>query len=301
MNSSFKNQVDLLIDVIEYILPPEEPFVLKGGTAINLFYQNMPRLSVDIDIAFTEFDSREQFLSKLQNYYRKILTKLNRFREVEFYTSYTKDNIPKQLRIIRGNAIVKVDINLVIRGVVHPSHKLKLCNRAEDIFQKSVRVKVASEEDIFAGKFCAALDRQHPRDLFDVKLFLENNQINEKLKKTFLVYLISHNRPIHELLRPNLLDIKELYRKEFSGMCYNEPNFKALLETRENLIESLNSSLETNDKEFLISFKKGMPKWELLGNKAIKEMPAIKWKQFNINKMNKAKHQQQLSKLYEIL
>jgi predicted nucleotidyltransferase component of viral defense system len=49
-----------------------------------------------------------------------------------------------------------------------------------------VEMQVASLPDLFAGKICATLDRQHPRYLFDVKFLLENEGLTENLRKTFL-------------------------------------------------------------------------------------------------------------------
>lgn len=82
----------------------------------------------------------------------------------------------------------------------------------------NLNVRVLSLEDTYGGKICAALDRQHPRDLFDIKLLLENEGLTEKIKKAFIVYLISHDRPIVEVLNPGLQDIKQIFENEFAGM-----------------------------------------------------------------------------------
>ncbi len=65
-------------------------------------------------------------------------------------------------------------------------------------------------------EICAALDRQHPRDLFDVKLLLDNEGITDKIRTAFIVYLISHNRPMNELLNPTFQDISHQYTSEFT-------------------------------------------------------------------------------------
>jgi predicted nucleotidyltransferase component of viral defense system len=48
---NFRRQVDLLLRCVPFIAR-ETCYALKGGTAINLFYRNLPRLSVDIDLTY---------------------------------------------------------------------------------------------------------------------------------------------------------------------------------------------------------------------------------------------------------
>lgn len=79
-------------------------------------------------------------------------------------------------------------------------------------------MQIVSLPDLYAGKMAAALDRQHPRDLFDIHHLLENEGIDEDLFRAFLIYLASHPRPVHELLCPHKLDIAAQYDEEFVGM-----------------------------------------------------------------------------------
>ena len=58
ISSSYKAQVDLLLRILPFVAK-EENFALKGGTAINLFVRDMPRLSVDLDLNYLPFDNRE--------------------------------------------------------------------------------------------------------------------------------------------------------------------------------------------------------------------------------------------------
>jgi len=51
VNERYRKQVALLIQTIPAV-PDEKDFALKGGTAINLFVRDMPRLSVDIDLTY---------------------------------------------------------------------------------------------------------------------------------------------------------------------------------------------------------------------------------------------------------
>ncbi|MBB6305198.1 hypothetical protein GGE67_005864 [Rhizobium leucaenae] len=155
--------------------------------------------------------------------------------------------------------------------------------------------------DLYAGKICAALDRQHPRDLFDVKFLLENEGLTPDLVKTFIVYLISHNRTMGELLAPVRKDIAGLYEGEFLQMAREEVRLDALLEVRERLIGEINAALTEDQKKFLISFKSRNPDWNLLGLDGVEKLPAVRWKMQNLNRMPENKHTAALTHLRDIL
>ena len=80
-----------------------------------------------------------------------------------------------------------------MRGSVYLSEVRELMPRAQAEFGYA-EMQILSFEDLYAGKFCAALDRQHPRDLFDVRLLLSHEGVSGRLKDAFLVYVLSHNR-----------------------------------------------------------------------------------------------------------
>jgi len=122
------------------------------------------------------------------------------------------------LRVSEAGSIIKIEPNLVIRGAVFQSHKKKIVREVEDEFGLSASCLCLSFADLYGGKICAALDRQHPRDLFDIKLLFENDGFTDEIRQAFIAYLISHPRPISELLSPNLLDIEPVFLSEFSGM-----------------------------------------------------------------------------------
>ena len=79
-------------------------------------------------------------------------------------------------------------------------------------------MQVVSFADLYAGKIVAALDRQHPRDLFDVSDLLAHEGISDELRRAFLVYLISHNRPMAEVLAPTRKPLAEEFARGFVGM-----------------------------------------------------------------------------------
>ena len=163
-----------------------------------------------------------------------------------------------------------------------------------------LNMPIAAIADLYGGKICAALDRQHPRDLFDVKQLLKAG-ITEEIKKAFLVYLASHNRPMHELLQPNRLDLRELYQQEFVGMTTTNTTLQALVKVREQLINTLLTSLTSHDKKFLLGIKQGVVHSEALGLPGIEQLPGIRWKLLNIAKMDKEARLQALAKLAKVL
>lgn len=285
----FSKQVALLLEVLGTVAE-NRFFVLKGGTAINFFHSNMPRLSVDIDLAYTKINSREQFLQDNEVFWQQLLEEIPRRHNVQVRLRRLADETPLQMYIQANKIEVKIEANLVLRGTIYPTVLVESCDRINEQYRKKLKIETLSIEELYAGKFCAALDRQHPRDLFDVWVFFNNHTFSDKFKKAFLVYLISANRPIAELINPNRLDQRRFYETEFHGMPSFDVSYQILVEARENLINTIESSLTEQDRIFLLGFKSGEPDWGLLGIDGVNEMPSIKWKLRNIVKMDPEKH-----------
>jgi hypothetical protein len=188
-----------------------------------------------------------------------------------------------------------------MRGSAFPCVDLDLSERAEELFEMAFTVKTLSFADLYGGKICAALDRQHPRDFFDIKVLLENEGITDKIRQAFVVYLASHNRPMNELLNPNLKDIKQVYENEFLGMTRIDVTCEELEQTRDRLISIIHKDLRANEKEFLLSIKKGVPEWNLMDIEGIDKLPALQWKLINIKRMSPKKHLESLEKLRKAL
>jgi len=282
-NPYFK-QVELLVKILPIV--GEIPvFALKGGTAINLFYRNLPRLSVDIDLVYVPIKERNHSLSEITEQLKIISQRIQKIiPEAKVSHSYlSKSNYLTKTVIFYENSNVKIEVSPVLRGTVHPVSMRKVSDSTEDIFGFA-KANIVSFYDLYAGKMVAALDRQHPRDLFDIKYLLEHG-ISEELKKTFVVYLISHNRSIREILYPNLIDIEEIFFKHFSGMTIDKINLGELIDARKMLVKTIHHNLNDDDKAFILNFKKGEPNWSYFSVDHISELPAIKWKQYNLNKM----------------
>lgn len=297
---AYRAQVDLLLRLLPYVAE-ETVFALKGGTAINMFVRNMPRLSVDIDLTYLPFDPRPIALQQIAQALARIKAR------AESAIAGSRINLPAQtdgqevkLFCQLGQAQVKIEVNTTLRGQVQPVRLLQVAEAVQEEFGKFAAIQVVSHAELFGGKICAALDRQHPRDLFDVHFLLEEEGFSEDVKLGFITSLVSHPRPIHELIAPNLLDQRTVLETQFAGMTARPFSYTDFEATRRRLIQEIQTHLTKADQAFLLSFKQGAPEWRLLALENLKEMPAVQWKLSNIQKLiqsNPEKHKQQLLKL----
>ncbi|WP_291319193.1 nucleotidyl transferase AbiEii/AbiGii toxin family protein [Desulfonatronospira sp.] len=281
----------------------EERFALKGGTAINLFVRDMPRLSIDIDLAWLPLEPREKTLEKMSSALRNIAdvirTKIPGVTVGESYLLDTDSII--RLTVSSLDAVIKIEPNLVIRGTLFPCEKRRLCGAAQEMFEMTTTAITASMPDLYAGKLCAALDRQHPRDIFDIKVLLENEGITDKIRTAFVVYLASHDRPMSELLDPGMADFRYLFDRQFAGMTMINVDYDELVEIREKMVHTLNTAMTKDEKDFLLSVKQGVPRWDLMPITDLDKLPAIQWKLMNIRKMNRTRHALAVNKLRRVL
>lgn len=301
-NNTYAKQVQLLVRVLP-LVDTEKCFALKGGTAINLFYRPLPRLSVDIDLLYIPMHDRETALKNI----RAALSRISKLIIKTIPGSRVQDTHEQSeaLRLIvsHGDVRIKVELSPVIRGSVFSEERMEVTEEVEREFGY-VEMQLASFPDLYAGKLCAALDRQHPRDLFDVKLLLENEGLTENLRKTFLVFLISHQRPMAELLAPNRKDISEIYVSEFMQMAQVDIPLEQLEEAREKLIIQINADMTENERNFLMSFKSKRPNWDLLeihNSETVANLPSVRWKMLNLEKLSIQKHSEAYEKLKTVL
>jgi len=298
----FFKQAELLLRILPLILK-EEVFALKGGTAINFFVQELPRLSVDIDLTYLPVNERDVALNEISDRLLLISGRIKHGIPGAGITSKIVHGteVVKGLIVEREGVTVKVEPNLVIRGSVYPPEIKPLVKKAQNLFELSLQGRILSPHDLYAGKFCAALDRQHPRDLFDVHLLLKNEGINPEMRKVFIVYMISHPRPMVEILSPQKKDIRDVFEKEFKGMITKEIPFEVLEKTINELVETFREEFTRDERKFIVSVKEGHPRWDLLAIEGVEDLPAVKWKLLNISKMDPAKHRKAVNKLRDYL
>lgn len=292
-------QVDLLVRAIP-VIADEPDFALKGGTAINLFYRDMPRLSVDIDLTYVPIDDRATALANIDSAFDRIVKQAGQqLRGVDAQRISGGGDGDTRLLLRGAGAEIKVEVSPVLRGTVVPTRTMRVTDAVEEAFGFA-EMSVLAFEDLFAGKICAALDRQHPRDLYDIHLLYSHEGVTDDLFRTFLVYAACSGRPLHELIDPNLLPLDRAFAQEFEGMTVEHVPLETLVEARERLIEEVRARTTGAAAEFLLSVHDAEPDFDLIGLPAAADLPAIRWKLLNLRNLidrNPEKHADQRAKL----
>lgn len=286
VNERYRQQVALLVQTIPAVAE-EKDFALKGGTAINLFVRDMPRLSVDIDLTFLPVMPRDESLAAIESALLRIKKRVeDSVASLRVFESRQNDGSLTRLVVQdRNRTQIKIEVTPVLRGCVFAPGMRTVSAAVEEEFGFA-EIQVVSFADLYAGKIMAALDRQHPRDLFDIRDLLVNEGISDELRQGFIVYLISHGRPIAEVITSGQKDITAEYEKNFEGMAVNDVPLADLLDARAQLVETLIGAMPMPHREFLVGFKKGAPDWDKLGLAGAADLPAVRFKQQNLDKLN---------------
>jgi len=284
MNQDYVDTARLLLAVAPTVFRPPR-FALKGGTALNLFVQDMPRLSVDIDVVFTDHTlDRETALKAIAADLKSIKSAISAMgHRADLPTTKGGDEVKL---IIEGNGVrVKVEVNFIFRGTVLPEVQRPLIPTAQDIFTTDITLPVLDTPELYGGKLVAAMDRQHPRDMFDVLKMIERFGWQPSFVDCFVAYLAGHNRPVHEVLFPKRLPLEPAFTNEFAGMTRDGVTLDLLEQTQERLIGQLPRALTTSHREFLLSLVRAEPAWDLMPFKHLQHLPALQWKLLNLRKL----------------
>ena len=300
-SKKYKDQVALLMSVMPAVAE-ESCFALKGGTAINLFIRDLPRLSVDIDLTYLPIADRAQSLTEIDESLKRIgvrVTSALPHLTVQESTPSTQKSINKLVIRTPQRLQIKIEVTPVLRGCVFEPQVMAVSEKTEDEFGFA-RMNVLSFADIYAGKVMAALDRQHPRDLFDIHHLFENEGLTDKLRTALIVYLVSHDHSPHSLLSPTPRDIRQIFETDFVGMTERETSLETLLSTRTRLIEEVKVGMTENQKLFLISFYKGDPEWKRLGIPGLDQLPAVRWRELNLKNAGPGTREEIIKSLKEV-
>ncbi len=297
MTEIYKKQVLLLLKTIPDIAR-SDIFALHGGTAINLFNFNMPRLSIDIDltlIPFTEnrkidLDTIRAELDLIKKRLKKSIVNIN-------FQDQQRSNEDLKLICSTPEATVKIEVNQINRGLIDSPQLLPLCIKAQEQFNLFCEIQTVPFSQLWGGKIIAALDRQHPRDMFDIKHLFKTSRYTEEVHKGFLFSLISSNRPIHEIIFPSKIDQKATLENHFIGMTDEYFPYSEFEEVREQLINLVREHLTVDDKSFLLSFAKAEPQWDKFD---YSRYPSIKWKLMNLRNLKK-NHPEKFSQQIDLL
>jgi predicted nucleotidyltransferase component of viral defense system len=276
MNEGYKKQVGLLIRIIP-LLYRIKKFAIHGGTAINLFVSNMPRYSVDIDVTYTLIEDREKSFFEINCLLLSLKIQIE--RAIPNIKVIHKPEILK-LQCTLDGATVKIEVNGTKRGIIDNIEVRELCEKAQFEFNTNCKANIVSISQLYGGKIAAALSRQHPRDLFDFKYMEIDSFIS--IKNGLMLSLLGSDKPIIESLNPNRTDQKQALENQFKGMTNIEFTYEDFEETREDLINKIQSIFKDYDKEFILSFERGEPDWSKCCAGDISNYPSVKWKLQNI-------------------
>lgn len=298
----YRRQVALLIRLMP-LVAAESCFALKGGTAINLFVRDLLRLSVDIDLTYLPVEPREQSLASIDAAMKRIAEAARHVSSdaqvTLFARSKGEDSITR-LFVRTSGVQIKIEVTPVLRGCVYKPEQRSVSPAVEDAFGFA-EAKVVSFSDLYAGKIVAALDRQHPRDLFDVRDLLANEGIDDALRRAFIVYLLSHDRPMSEVLAPLRKDITAEFESGFQGMTEQPVLLSDLLDARERLVAEIVGKMPDEHRRLLVSVKRGKPDWSLLGLDGVDALPAVRWKLQNLEKLSANKRADLVARLEKVL
>lgn len=293
----YAQKVELLLRLIPIVME-EGVFAVHGGTAINLFLKNLPRYSVDIDLTYIPLSDRNASLDDINLHLQSICNKAKKaFKGMHIVPNYSTC---KLLCEYRGKQ-VKVEVNQAKRGLVGgDAVTIPLSDKAQEEFGLYCEANIVPLTQLYGGKIAAALSRQHPRDLFDVRhMDIPLADCREGL----IFCLLGSDRPIHESFAPRLIDQREAMVNQFKGMTDIPFTYDKFEATRSKLIADVNQLMNEADKRFLISFELGNPQWEGYEFEYFKDYPSVKWKQLNLEKLakqNPKKLEEEAKKLEEI-
>jgi predicted nucleotidyltransferase component of viral defense system len=302
MEQMYIKQVQLLLHLLPTVSKVEN-FQLKGGTAINFFVRDIPRLSVDIDLVYGLISDRQTALAEINRGMELIAgTISSRYPSYRIQEKRVAGCLVT-LYVTDGQAMVKLEINTILRGFVFPGEEREVSGLLSrqlgiDMF---VTARILSLADLYGGKICAALDRQHPRDLFDIKILFEHEGFTDDIRRAFIIYLTGHDRPMSELLDPKRMDMRNVFESEFRGMTDYPIQFEELTNTFDVLLSTIRTVLTSDERQFLLSLKSGEPAWSLSGVEGVEHLPSLRWKLENVRRMPKEKHRIAFEKLKRTL
>lgn len=299
MRKEYLDVVRLLVRVAPAIFA-ESGFALKGGTAINLFVRDLPRLSVDLDLVFVDHRlGREAALAAISTAVGNMSSRIGKLG-LQAHVPLRTEGEEAKLFIRQGRIEVKVEINQVLRGTIHPAVMMRMVTAARDQLKADLRLPVLAPEELYGGKLVAALDRNHPRDWFDVMLLLKAEGVTPSIRRCFVAYLAAHNRPPHEVLFGPFKSLADSFGREFLGMASCEVSLEELEDVQRKIRDELPGQLDEAERQFLLSLVSNAPDWSLIDIPHLKDMPAIRWKLANLQRLqreNKAKFAEQSAAL----
>lgn len=292
MDKRYAERVALLVSVLPH-LDSEPRFALKGGTAINLFEHDLPRLSVDIDLTWLPMQDFETDAAQIEDALTGIARRLTAPPlQLQVRPSAGEGaRAVSRLIVSRGRTQVQIETTPVMRGTVHPVRRMNLSSSVERQFA-SAQIQVLHFADLYAGKLAAALSRQHPRDLFDIGVLLDHSGIDTVLWRTFLVYLAASPKPAADILAPTEpRDFAAVFERQFRGMTREPVTVEWLLDARLRLLARIRELMDATTRDFLVSVEREAPAFDLIDLPHARDMPGVRRKLQNLAKRTPEKRE----------
>ncbi len=265
--------------------------VLKGGTALNLFYLELARLSVDIDLNYIAHMDRQAALAERPNIVKAI-------EHVATSLGYklqngVDDHALREWHLGYNNHSglqdrVQVEINFLMRACALPPRVLPAAVIANS---PPCEFLVLATEELFAGKLKAMIDRRHPRDLYDLFRFTKSSLVYDEdiLRKLAVLFASTMDRDFrtYTIDRVSEIDAKEVDRLLYPLLKANDrPKLAELLAGAKPLLASVLD--HTRETAYLAAIATGNYQPELLFPKhpevveRIRLHPALLWKAQNV-------------------
>lgn len=302
MDKRYAERVALLVSILPH-LDSEPRFALKGGTAINLFEHDLPRLSVDIDLTWLPMQDFETDAAQIEEALNGIGRRLSAppLRLQVRPSAGDSARTVNRLIISRGRTQVQIETTPVMRGTVHPVRRMDLSSSVERQFG-SAQIQVLHFADLYAGKLAAALSRQHPRDLFDIGVLLDHHGIDTALWRTFLVYLTVSPKPAADILAPTEpRDFAAVFERQFRGMTREPVTVEWLLDARLRLLARIRELMDATTRDFLVSVEREVPAFDLIDLPHAADMPGVRHKLKNLARRTPEKREADYSNLIATL
>ena len=99
----------------------------------------------------------------------------------------------------------------------------------------------------------------------------------------------------------SVVSFADLYEGEFKSMVDNDVPLAELVAAREEIVARMHAAFTDEEKAFLLTFKSRKPDWSLLGLANVQQLPAVRWKLNNLEKMSEERHRIAYNKLKEAL
>lgn len=295
----YADRLRLLVETLPTIAQ-ETRFALKGGTAINLFEDDLPRLSVDIDLTWLPVGD---FDADLHHIGVALGTLADKLASPPLRLEVRRSGSEGTTRLLasRGRARIQIETTPVMRGTVHQVRRMQVQPGVERHFG-FVEMQVLDFNDLYAGKLAATLSRQHPRDLFDMGRLLDRSGMDERLWRTFLVYLTCSPKPAAEMLAPSEpTEFAKVFESQFKGMTAEPITVAALLDSRQRLLARVTELMDEPSLAFLLSVEREAPDFHLIDLPQAADLPGVRRKVQNLARRTSAKREADYRQLMETI